>query len=151
MSEVNGGLLARAALLGAATGSRSMLGLASVAIAGGRRTPGAPYSTGVVALASAGELVGDKLPQTPSRLNAGGIGIRLVMGGACGAVLAHRDRAAQAELAEAAAVGIAAAAVTTWAGARWRAFASRRFGRDMVGALIEDGVAASAAVAAVRS
>ena len=67
--------VARAALLGLATGSRSFSGLAaqvavtpSLADRQPERTLGGLGPKALVALVSAGELVGDKLPTTPSRL-----------------------------------------------------------------------------------
>jgi uncharacterized membrane protein len=45
-------------------------------------------SVGVFSLAAIGELVGDKLPMTPSRLKAPGLVARLAFGGLCAAILA---------------------------------------------------------------
>ena len=45
-------------------------------------------SIGVFSLAAIGELIGDKLPMTPSRLKAPGLIARMVFGGLCAAILA---------------------------------------------------------------
>lgn len=67
--------VARAALLGLATGSRSFTGLAaqvlatpSLATRQPERALGRLRVKGLVGLVAAGELVGDKLPAVPSRL-----------------------------------------------------------------------------------
>jgi uncharacterized membrane protein len=151
---IRGALAWRAALIGAITGSRSMLGLATVALAPPVATTG-PLARGSVrgllAVAATGELVGDKLPKTPSRLEPGGIGARVVLGGTAAAALAYRGGGApsRGELAQAIALGVGAAIAGTFGGARWRAIAAKRFGRDLPGALIEDAVAFGGALAAV--
>ena len=86
-----------AALTGLATGSRSFTGLAAVAFAAPREAqaqpdrilgrPGTKTAIGAVALQ---EWVMDKLPNTPSRLEAVGLIARAAAAGASGAILARR-------------------------------------------------------------
>ncbi|MGX7679583.1 hypothetical protein ACSMXN_11885 [Jatrophihabitans sp. DSM 45814] len=102
------------------------------------------------ALALAGELVGDKLPQTPSRLEPVGVASRVVMGLASGAILSFREGHSSSRMLLAAAAGAAGAVVGTGVGATWRDLAAEKFGSDLPGALIEDGVAITLASAAVR-
>jgi uncharacterized membrane protein len=45
-------------------------------------------SVGVFTLGAIGELIGDKLPKTPSRTRLPGLGARIVFGGLCAAILA---------------------------------------------------------------
>ena len=121
--------LFRPLLLGVATGLRSQLGLAVLAwsepagpgdprvLRGLRSRPGRL----AVGAAAAGELVMDKLPQTPSRLAVGG------------------------------ALGAAGAAAGSYAGAAYRtALPARTRTPDLPWALGEDAVAASLAGTAVR-
>ncbi|MBN0039500.1 hypothetical protein JN535_04830 [Cellulosimicrobium cellulans] len=148
-------LLARALALGVAAGSRSSLGVAAPVLAGwvaggSRDGSGGP---GLLARAGAaagvvGEMVGDKLPQTPSRLAGPGPVFRLGSG-AVGGVLLARRRTGPAGLVAAAAAGAAGAAVGTWGGAAWRRLAvgSRP---DWPGAVAEDAVALTLAAWAVR-
>jgi uncharacterized membrane protein len=90
-------LLLLAFLLGVVAGLRSMTAPAAASWAARlawinlQSTPlaflGSPIATGVLTFFAAGELVGDKLPFTPSRLSAAPLAARLVMGGLCGAVV----------------------------------------------------------------
>jgi uncharacterized membrane protein len=132
--------LPRAALLGLATGGRSTAGLTALALTN-------PSSSGVLAsrwtrrlagTAAAGELVGDKLPQTPSRLQPEGLVPRLVLGTAAGAILTRREGAGRGRTVLAGALGLLGAAAGSKLGVSWRQQASRRFGKDLPGALIED-------------
>ncbi|SEG93289.1 Uncharacterized membrane protein [Actinacidiphila yanglinensis] len=86
---------ARAALIGAASGLRSQLGPAAVAVSGaaaGAPEPLALLSARPVVIgtvtAAVGELVVDKLPMTPSRLSVAGLVPRFLFGGLAAAVLA---------------------------------------------------------------
>jgi len=184
-SGSTGHIIARAALAGAAAGSRSLTGLAALALATPRGSVAQPerlfrnaWAQGLIAAAAATELVLDKLPQTPSRLAPAGLGARIGLGLAAGAVAARRapgpaavkpetpgtgPQSDDAELvaisgpapsaaivAGAAAAAAAAAAGTAWLGAAWRAAAGRRFGADYPGAVIEDLAAITLAWAAAR-
>jgi uncharacterized membrane protein len=151
------GLLLRPLLLGVVTGLRSQLGLAVLAwsepaakhdpvvLRGLRSTPGRV----AVTLGAAGELVVDKLPSTPSRLQPKVLGVRLATGAAVGALAAGTsDRRA---LAVASAVGAAGAAAGSYAGAAYRkALPARTHTPDLPWALTEDAVAAGLAATAVK-
>ena len=138
--------LLRAAALGAASGSRSTAGVAAVALASRRGDPGrlasglgstaGTVTSGVLAL---GELVGDKLPTTPSRLAAPALGGRVLLGGTAAAAEARRDGHDPVVPALVGAAGAVGAAVLF---ARLRGVAADRFGSDMPGAFVEDGLAA---------
>lgn len=103
----------------------------------------------LLALATAGELVADKLPQTPSRVDAGPLYGRLALGAAAGAGVASafgRSRVAGGIL------GIVGAAAGSHAGARYRALGAERTGvPDTVWALAEDVAAVAVALAATRA
>lgn len=151
------GHLLRPLLLGVVTGLRSQLGLAVLAwsepagkqdplvLRGLRSTPG----RAALALGAAGELVVDKLPATPSRLQPQVLGFRLAAGAAVGALAAGTpDRRG---LAVASAVGVAGAAVGSYAGAAYRkALPARTHTPDLPWALGEDVVAAGLAATAVK-
>ena len=148
--------LVRSALFGAATGGRSQLpssALAVVLVAADQPAEGVTrlFATrrarNVLVLGALGELVGDKLPKTPSRLQPPGLVARLgaaALGSAAIAVRAERSPWLCAT------VGAAAALATSFGGARWRQTAAESFGRDLPGALIEDAVVAGTAYTSVR-
>ena len=135
----------RAVMLGVAAGCRASLGVAAPLLVG--RAPGTGPRTPVrvgLALGVVGELVGDLLPATPSRLLPPGPQARTVAAALGGALLARRAGVAVLVPAMAAA---AASAAGTWGGAAWRAWAARR-GPDWPAALAEDVVALALASAA---
>jgi uncharacterized membrane protein len=160
--------LAAPLLLGVATGIRSSMALAGLGLrppppSGIQRLKGVFYGTsawtgghklvaasGVVAVA--GELVADKLPTTPSRLELPGLLTRLGIGALVGAGSARRWHADPVQVAVSAAIGVVGAAAGSFAGARWRSWAGTKFGSDLPGALIEDatGLAVTAAAMAVH-
>jgi uncharacterized membrane protein len=88
--------------------------------------------------AAAGEFVGDKLPQAPSRLQPAGLAPRLVIGAVSGALLTHREGGSRNRAVLAGALGLLGATAGSRLGVSWRQVASRRFGKDLPGALIED-------------
>jgi uncharacterized membrane protein len=103
----------------------------------------------VAAVAAAGEMVGDKLPQTPSRLDSGPFVGRLALGATAGAGLASAFGQSQVL---GAAFGAAGAAVGSVAGYRLRAMAAERTPLpDLAWALVEDGVAITLALRATRT
>ena len=105
------GAVVRSLLLGAASGARAQLGLATVVARSDPALPSIflqPWTRRLLMAAAAGELVVDKLPATPSRLAPPGIAARLVMGALAASVLAQTR---QAPLLPAAAVGASSAAV----------------------------------------
>ena len=155
-------VLVRSALFGVATGARSQLATAALAAVLARDGEvGADSSIGAraarlivtrrgrtaLALGAVGELIGDKLPNAPSRLHVPGLTVRLVMSTAGAAVLAERSGAPPRT---SALVGGLAALATSIAGARFRGAASRRLGRDWPGALSEDAAAGLLTVVSVR-
>ena len=139
-----------AALAGAATGLRSTVGMAALINAG---VPGLPRQlTGRVAkvaasLGAAGELVADKLPSAPDRLEPASLAGRAVLAGAAGAVLA---RGAKDPLLPTVVVAAAAALVSARIGHDVRAAASKRM-PPAAAATAEDMVALGLAAASARS
>jgi uncharacterized membrane protein len=87
-------VLEQAAVLGAATGMRSTVALAALVF---RRSDGLPAvlrhpaARRIAATADGAELVVDKLPGTPSRLNPPGLTGRLISASLAGAVLARSE------------------------------------------------------------
>ena len=146
--------LIRALALGAASGARSSVGLAAVALTStptdhGAVAPrlGGRVGTVVTALLAVGELVIDKLPATPSRLAVQGIVPRLVLGATAAGAQAGR---AGRPVVVPALVGAAGAAGFSYLGARFRAVAQKRFGSDRPGAIAEDVAAAALAYLGAR-
>jgi uncharacterized membrane protein len=132
-------------LLGAATGSRSTMGLAALGLtARSGWLAHRPVRIGLAAAAGA-ELVIDKLPITPSRLQSRGLISRLVGGTACGAIVGYRGHK-PADAALAAAAGGASALAFAFVGSQWRRFAAGRAGHDLPGAVAEDIASATLAL-----
>jgi uncharacterized membrane protein len=135
----------RAVLLGAATGGRSMTGLAGVALTTPAGTGGgwlgrlaSPGGRVLVVAAAAGELVADKSPKIPSRLAPVPLAARVALGALAAAALARRDHAPAGlpvALAGAATVG------GSVAGAAWRRAIPQRDGLPLVAAIAEDAAA----------
>jgi uncharacterized membrane protein len=159
MSSANGLIwsLTSSALAGAATGSRSMTGVAALtlatppgAAAQPDRTLGRPWVKATAALAAAGEIAADQLPSAPSRLAPPGLASRVGAAAAAGVIIARRGPgdAGAAEVAACVAAATGTAVATTWLGVKWRAWASARFGRDWIGASLEDAAAIGTATAA---
>lgn len=161
-----GWTVARAALLGLATGGRTTAPIAALAWAPPRVGP-APMPAALrllsgrngrvlASLALAGELTGDKLPATPSRLQPPSLAGRLVLGAAGGLALAmhrtgrsSREAAATAEGVAAMAAGLASAAAGAYSGSTWRA--SAPFASNLPAAWLEDAVVATLALLATRT
>src|SRR5215218_11411562 len=101
-------VLTRAALFGLATGGRSTSGLAALALNNRSHTGalGSRWVRRLAAAAAVGEFVGDKLPQTPSRLQPQGLVPRLGLGAVTGAVLTRRDGGSRNRAMLAGAVGL---------------------------------------------
>lgn len=159
--------VARAALLGLTTGSRSFSGLAaqvvvtpSLADRQPERTLGGLRAKGLVALLAVGELVGDKLPTTPSRLAPPVLASRLALAAGTALLVARaadeqEGVGAPAPAVPAAAyvavpVAVAASLASAFLGHAWRGWASTRVGRDWPGAVGEDVVALTLAAVATR-
>lgn len=140
-------VLARALVLGIVAGMRSQLPFALMAFAARRgrfaacepgrlgllRTDGAVVALGASA---AGEIVVDKLPFVPSRLNPGPLAGRIVIGGAAGAALAKE---AGGLVWPGAAAGAAGGLLGSFAGYWGRRLAGQATGLpDPAVALVED-------------
>jgi len=148
-----------AALAGAASGSRSLTGLAALILAtpgDAKQQPdralGRRWVKAVAGLAATGEIGADKLPSAPSRLNPPGLGGRLFGAAASGVVIARRTPGCDspAELAGCVAASVGASVATAWLGSRWRSWAASRFGHDWIGAVTEDATAITLATVAAR-
>jgi uncharacterized membrane protein len=149
--------LLRPFVLGVVTGLRSQLGLAALAWsepASGRdtralrllrSTPG----RGLTSVGAAAELVADKLPSTPSRLDQQNLAVRLLAGAGVGALAANStDRRT---VGVASALGLAGAAAGTYAGAYYRKLLpARTHTPDLPWAVGEDAVAAALAATAIK-
>lgn len=154
-----GTVAAAAALLGVVGGIRSQAPLAMLGAANthGRFAEGGPTALALLrsnrvkaglTLAAVGELVGDKLPITPSRLSPGPFAGRLLFGGLAGA-------AAFVDGGRAPLVGAALGATGAAAGAAGGYVARDTLTRatpvpDVVWAGLEDGVALALGIVAVR-
>lgn len=150
-------ILLRCSALGVATGGRSSAGLAAL-VRAAPRSAGILGSSGVrraAALALAGELLGDKLPKAPSRLQPPGLVARLIAGGGAGFVLARRlggDASSSAPVPAAlpaVATGAAAAALGAVVGAAWRRRWAAHDRPALPGALAEDALVLGLAALAV--
>lgn len=128
-------LVLRSFGLGLATGMRSSLGAATPGLF--RRGGVSTVGRAIRAAAVSGELVADKLPNTPSRLEGPGLAYRVGAGADGGLLLARHAQAASGACLLAGALG---AAASTYGGVAWRAWAVKRM-PDWQGALAEDGVA----------
>ena len=97
------------------------------------------FSVGIFTLAGLGELVADKLPSTPSRIQGPGLIARLVFGGLCGAILAAT---AGYPVLAGSLLGMTGAVVGAFVGwsVRTRAVAILKF-PDFPTALVEDAIA----------
>ncbi|WP_149404118.1 hypothetical protein [Dictyobacter arantiisoli] len=128
--------LKQASRLGIVAGLRSMTPLAVLTWS---ETEVAPKLKTITALLAAGELIGDKLPFTPSRLKPGSVLFRLTIGATAGALLCKRI---QQPVLTGAIRGAVGAAIGTVAGYAYRTVAADVTGiPDIVWAIIEDGVA----------
>ncbi len=138
------------ALAGLATGLRTSTAMSAVLTAAPSTTLPGLLRRRAVRRASwalvVGELVADKLPGTPSRTEPGGLSARVVFGGGSGALLA---RSAGGKVAAAAGIGATAALASAFVGHAARGFLSQRM-PPVVAALLEDAVAITLALSAVR-
>jgi uncharacterized membrane protein len=80
------------------------------------------------------EIIGDKMPKTPSRKAAGPFGARIVSGALCGAAVG----AGAGMLAVGLILGVLGAVIGTLGGYAFRARLARAFGQDLPAALLED-------------
>ncbi|HEV2566393.1 MAG TPA: DUF4126 domain-containing protein [Microvirga sp.] len=93
-----------------------------------------PWIMTVLAL---GELIGDKLPTTPSRKTLLPFATRTIVGGLCGGAVAAQGGSFLGGLVAGAVGGI----IGTLGGAEGRARLAAAFGKDRPAALIEDAIA----------
>jgi uncharacterized membrane protein len=152
----------RSALLGVTSGARSFSGLAAQVLVTpslARRQPerllGHLWAKGLIGLAALGELVGDKLPATPSRLAPPALAGRLGLAAATALLVTRaEDDGGRAVLPAAAGVAvpvaIGAALGSAFLGHAWRGWAARAFGRDWPGAVLEDTAVLTLAAVATR-
>jgi len=158
--SLNEDYTSRALTLGIVGGLRSQLPMAALALrrgsapasAGWREWPILRSKWGRVALvaAGAGEMVGDKLPITPSRLEPKALLGRIAFGGLAGAAIGTEGRGTQPLL-----VGILLGAVGSVAGSFVGYHVRRKLGQwtglpDPVVALGEDATAIALAAHATR-
>lgn len=133
-------------MLGAASGLRSQLGVATVVVKSDPSLPQIlrrPWTRRLLAVAAAGELVVDKLPTTPSRLEPAGLAGRLVLGALAAGLFAETR---QSSWLPAAAIGATSAAFAAKVGHDVRE-QSARSAPDPAVALVEDALALSLAAA----
>jgi uncharacterized membrane protein len=133
-------------LLGAASGLRSQLGVATVVARSDSSLPQIfrhPLTRRLLLVAAAGELIADKLPATPSRLAPPGIAGRLLLGALAAGLFAETQRAPWRP---AAAIGASSAAVAAKLGHDLRARLARH-APDPAVAVVEDAVAVGLAAA----
>jgi uncharacterized membrane protein len=134
-------------LIGAASGLRSLIGLAAVSWAAHfgvlplDRTwvafLGYAFSPYILTLMAIAELVNDKLPKTPSRLIPPQFITRIVMSTLCGLAIRLSGNGMILGLV----AGIVGGVAGTFGGAKARSLLARTFGRDLPAALLEDAVA----------
>lgn len=134
-----GRTLSKSLLVGLAAGGRSSFGLAAPLLTAAA-TPARVFGVSAVL----GEMVIDKLPQTPSRLDAGPLGGRVLAGAVGGATVTARNGHAALALVGAT-LGVAGSMAGSVLGAAWREIAAEH-GFAWPAALAED--AASMALAA---
>jgi uncharacterized membrane protein len=133
-------------LLGAASGARGQLGVATVVARSDPSLPGIfrqPWTRRLLVAAAAGELVVDKLPNTPSRLEPAGLAGRLVLGATAAGLFARTRRAPWLP---AAAIGASSAIVAAKIGHDVRARLDQH-APDAAVAVVEDALAFGLAVA----
>lgn len=143
----------RAAVLGLATGGRSAVGLAAMAMTTDSDDPAPPLAalTGpvlsrAVQLMSAGGMGAD-LPSTSSRLAGPALASRVGAGGISAFTLAkHSDVPVGLPVL----AGLLGAAVGALGGARWRMHAARQGWPELTAALVEDVVVVALAAAVTR-
>ncbi len=145
-----------AAAIGAVSGLRAFTAPAAVSRAASRglldmETPAlewmkSPLTSKILLGLAVAELVSDKLPFTPSRLQPGSLAARLVSGALCGAAV---NAARKRPVVVGALVGATAALGAAFAGYHARqALTAHGDLPDMVVALVEDGVAVVTAMSA---
>lgn len=130
----------RCLAIGAASGLRTTAGIAALG----------PKGIGGWALRAleAGELVGDKLPQTPSRLQPAQLAARGVFGALAAGIVARREGA---NVVLGGLAGVGGAIGAAYAGAAYRGWVARKKLPDTLYALAEDALAVGAANLVARA
>jgi uncharacterized membrane protein len=103
---------------------------------------GYAFTPWIMTVLALGELVGDKLPTTPSRKQPAPFGGRILSGSLCGGAIG----AAQGSLVIGAIAGIIGAVIGTHGGYAFRARLAKAFGADLPAALVEDAIAVGGAI-----
>jgi uncharacterized membrane protein len=134
-------------LIGAASGLRALIGLAAVSWAAHfgilplghtwLAFLGYAFTPYILTLMAFGELVNDKLPNTPSRLIPPQFITRIVTGALSGLAIGLSGNGIIIGVV----AGIIGAVAGTFGGAKARNLLARTFGRDLSAALLEDAVA----------
>jgi uncharacterized membrane protein len=137
-------IFVNAFLIGSASGSRALMGLAVVSWAAHfGNLPldhtwlaflGYAFTPYILTLMEIGELVNDKLPKTPSRLAPPGFITRIVTGALCGLAIGLSSGGMILGLV----AGTMGAVAGTFGGAKARSLLAAKFGRDLPAALLED-------------
>ena len=148
-------VVVNAFLLGTSSGLRAFLGLTVVSWAAylgylplnhtWLAFLGFAFAPYILALMAIGELVIDKLPNTPSRLTPRQFITRVVTGTLCGIALGLST----SQLIVGGLAGMVGSVVGTLGGAKGRACGAKLFGRDLPAALIEDVVGIGIAISGV--
>lgn len=147
--------IARALALGFAVGFRSQMANAALALAhedaprSARWTGWIPFrwplARKVMLLSAAGEIVGDKLPQTPSRIKTAPLAGRVAFGAFAGAA-AGSERKGMAPVLTGAVLGGIGAAAGSFGGYHARTWITSASGLpDLPIAIVEDAIAATIA------
>jgi uncharacterized membrane protein len=140
-------IIINAFLIGAASGLRTLMGLAAVSWAARfgilplehtwLAFLGFAFTPYILTLLAIGELVNDKLPKTPSRLIPPQSIARIVTSALCGLAIGISGNGMLIGVV----AGIIGAVAGTFGGAKARSLLARTFGRDLPAALLEDAVA----------
>ena len=100
-------------------------------------------------VAAAGEIIGDKLTRTPSRLSPAPLTARILAGAGSAASLTVASKRPPA-IVLSALIGAAGGYLGSRLGAAFRGMATKQFGKDLPGALVEDAATYTAAFALTR-
>lgn len=133
------------ASIGKASGLRSSVGITVGLLTWFEGSDRERLAAGASAVVTAGELVMDKLPTTPSRLSPPALGGRIAAGSGAAFVVARR---LGDDPIPAAVIGGLSAIAASYAGHAYRAWASKKV-PPIAAALVEDAVALSIGAAVV--
>jgi len=108
---------------------------------------GYSWTPWVLSIAALGELVGDKLPSTPSRKMPASFAFRIVSGAVSGAAIGI----SRGSLVLGLIGGAIGAVLGTLGGAGARSALAKKFGKDLPAALLEDAVAIVGAILILKA